>query len=42
MDIDKVEKKLTELSDWYESYEDFKPIGFFFAKNNIYKWNEYR
>ena len=34
-----IDNKETEMSAWYEN-DELKPIDFFFAKNNIYKWNE--
>ena len=42
MDINTVEKKIDELTEFYQSYDDdnnFR-VDFLYAKNNIYNWNE--
>ena len=42
MDINTVEKKIDELTEFYQSCDDdinFR-VDFLYAKNNIYNWNE--
>ena len=42
MDINTVEKKMDELTEFYQSCDDdinFR-VDFLYAKNNIYNWNE--